>query len=147
MHCFLCFFSLVFLFSMIYMTLFKNDALLDSFQRNLNVSLKQKYASIIKERRTIYYTGFTIGVCISMVIIMFVKMTAIYRVCASVLITMITTYFVYMLYPKSDYMILHLNDAASRKRWLEVYKSMQFHNHMGFLFGIIFVMLLSYGLL
>ena len=57
-------------------------------------------------------------------------------------ITFITHYFYYILSPKSDWMILHLKENQMND-WLNVYKTMQYKYHTGFVIGIISVMILS----
>lgn len=149
MHCFACGISFIFLFSMIYLTLMKNRELLKEFADHLKVDPKliKIYEDIVSERRTIYYQGFLIGLVLSVITLFaFPKMTTIYRVCVSGAITLVVTYFYYILSPKSDYMVLHMEDKEIRAKWLEVYKHMQYHNHLGFLLGIIFTVVFSSGL-
>ena len=50
-----------------------------------------------------------------------------------------------MIYPKSDYMILHLDKKEQRKEWLDIYRKMQLKCHIGFVCGIIAAMLMCYG--
>lgn len=149
MHCLACGISFIFLFSMIYLTLMKNRSLLNEFSDHLKLDpeLIKTYEAIVSERRTIYYQGFLIGLVLSIVALFaFPKMTTLYRVCVSGAITLVVTYFYYILRPKSDYMVLHMEDKETREKWLEVYKHMQYHNHFGFLLGIIFTVLFSSGL-
>ncbi len=68
-----------------------------------------------------------------------------YRVCTATSITFLITYFYYLFKPKSDYMVLHMNDPRLREKWLKVYKHMQFNNHMGFFLGIVFIMTFAAG--
>jgi uncharacterized membrane protein YkgB len=50
-----------------------------------------------------------------------------------------------MLSPKTDYMILHLNEENQRKEWLKINKTMQFKYHIGLLLGIVASMVLAYA--
>ena len=150
MHCLACGISFIFLFSMIYLTLMKNRDLLKDFSDALiqteQPELVQRYESIVSERRTIYYQGFLLGLVLSLItLFVFPKMSTTYRVCVSTAITLVVTYFYYILWPKSDYMVLHMEDKVIREKWLEVYKHMQFHNHLGFLMGLIFTVMFSAG--
>ena len=54
-----------------------------------------------------------------------------------------TNYLYYMLKPKSDWMILYLNDPKQRELWLDIYKTMKQKFHLGFLFGLVAVMMFS----
>jgi uncharacterized membrane protein YkgB len=44
-----------------------------------------------------------------------------------------------MLSPKTDWMLNHIKTNEQNKIWLEMYKTMQFNYHMGFVIGIIAV--------
>ena len=147
MHCYLCAASFIFLFAMVYMTIMKNTTLLDDFKYALRYQgeLQDRYDNIIRERRNIYYQGFTIGIVISILILFLFKMNMTYRVCTATSITFVITYFYYLFKPKSDYMVLHMNDPRLREKWLKVYKHMQFNNHMGFFLGIVFIMIFAAG--
>lgn len=147
MHCYLCAASFIFLFSMVYMTVMKNTELLDDFKYTLRYQgeLQDRYEKIVNERRNIYYQGFIIGVVLSIIVLFLFKMNMTYRICTATSITFIVTYFYYLFRPKSDYMILHMNDPRIREKWLEVYKHMQFNNHMGFFLGIVFIMMFAAG--
>lgn len=147
MHCYLCATSFIFLFSMVYMTVMKNTELLDDFKHTLRYQgeLQDRYEKIVNERRNIYYQGFVMGVVLSIIVLFLFKMNMTYRVCTATSITFIVTYFYYLFRPKSDYMILHMNDPRIREKWLDVYKHMQFNNHMGFFLGIVFIMIFAAG--
>ena len=58
-------------------------------------------------------------------------------------ITLATNYFYYILHPKSDYMILHLEEESQRLIWLKVYRNMQVKYHIGLVLGIIASMFLA----
>ena len=85
MHCYLCAVSFVFLFSMVYMTIMKNRSLLDDFAHALryNMDLQKRYENIVRERRNIYYQGFTLGIIISIIVLLVFKMDTTYRVYTS----------------------------------------------------------------
>jgi hypothetical protein len=51
-------------------------------------------------------------------------------------ITLLTNYLYYMLSPKSDYMVLHLDDQRQRVAWLDIYRGMQVKYHVGLALGI-----------
>tara|TARA_Y100000389_G_scaffold16234_1_gene14311 strand:- start:2292 stop:2699 length:408 start_codon:yes stop_codon:yes gene_type:complete len=117
-----------------------------NFFYTLEPEQKKVYTKIINERKTIYYIGFAIGIIISIILlnlnIKFLKVIKSKReknVCFVVAITFIINYLFYTIYPKSNYMILHLNDKQQVKKWLNVYLSMQLNYHLGFVFGIIAV--------
>lgn len=149
-----CVIALVFLIANIYTILSssrdKNDK--QDFLNVLNDKQKFTYENIIKERKNIYYMGYILGLLLSLLIIFVIrkinknKLNNISLVCLVGSITFITNYLFYILYPKTDYMLLHLNDKKQIEEWLKIYKKMQFKFHMGFVLGIIAVMIFCYGL-
>jgi hypothetical protein len=48
----------------------------------------------------------------------------------------IVQYFYYILYPKSDWILLHLNTDEQKKKWLDIYRVMQRSCHEGVALGI-----------
>jgi hypothetical protein len=147
-----CFIALIFLVANVY-TIFScsNDNYKQEFKNTLTNEQKITYEKIIDERKRIYYYGFILGILLSILFI-FVnnkifkkKLNNISLVCLVGTITFITNYLFYILYPKTDYMLLHLNDKTQIQGWLNIYKKMQFKFHLGFVLGIIAVMILSYG--
>ena len=119
------------------------------FRNTLSKQQKIIYEKIIQERRTIYYQGFLAGLGITLLYLVF--MSSYYKTnimmwknaCIAVVISGFTTYFYYMLSPKSDYMILHLTDNKQREEWFEVYKFMQYNYHLSFIYGLGGVLFLS----
>ena len=108
-----------------------------------------KYLNIIKERRRIYYEGFIFGIILSVLIVGFLyknnknRLTNNVIICTTLTVSMLTNYLYYMLKPKSDWMILYLNDPKQRELWLDIYKTMKQKFHLGFLFGLVAVMMFS----
>lgn len=121
-------------------------ALKDPLFQKLSEKNQQRYLSITKERRNIYFKGFGLGFIISlcsliyMVYIQNKKLRSITKMCLVVAISFTVNYFFYILSPKSDYMVLHLNTPNERMAWLNIYKTMQFNYHLGFVLGLIGMM-------
>lgn len=142
-----CFIAIIFLIANFYtMFMCMNSKEKQNFFNTLEPAQKKVYTKIINERKTIYYTGFAIGIVISIILlnldIKFLKVIKSKReknVCFVVATTFIINYLFYIIYPKSNYMILHLNDKQQVKEWLNIYRSMQLNYHLGFVFGIIAV--------
>jgi len=122
-------------------------------QKDLNNSLDQKqkeaYKKIISERRSIYIKGYLVGIILSIIVILvnlFVfKQNKVNTLCLSVVISSITTYFFYILHPKSKYMIQIIETKEQINNWLNIYKNMQFKFHLSFLIGIISTTLIHYS--
>ena len=64
----------------------------------------------------------------------------------SLIIFYLTTYFSYILHPKTDYMVLHLDSEVQKLEWVKVYKYMQFYYHLSFVLGFIGVSILYTGI-
>jgi hypothetical protein len=152
-----CFIALIFLaaniFTMISCT---NDNYKQEFKNTLSNEQNILYEKIVDERKKIYFMGYGLGILLSVLTIYFNKYLQFLPdiknknyntslVCLVGAITFITNYLFYILYPKSDYMLLHLSDKTQIQGWLEIYKKMQFKFHLGFVLGIIAVMIFSYS--
>jgi hypothetical protein len=151
-----CLFASIFLIANIYM-MFScvNDTNKSEFKNTLTSKQKAIYENIINERKNIYYGGFILGIALSLLALyigenylFFIdkKNKAILpKVCTVATITFITNYFFYILYPKTDYMLLHLTNKAQIEGWLAIYKKMQYKFHFGFVLGIIAITIYAYG--
>jgi hypothetical protein len=144
-----CIIALVFLIANIY-TIFScsnNKELKKNFLNVLNEEQKITYEKIINERKNIYYSGYILGLLLSLIgyfsIKKFTKMkfNKLSLICFVGAITFVTNYLFYILYPKSDYMLLHLNDKKQIQEWLNIYRTMQIKFHIGFVLGILAIMI------
>ena len=116
-----------------------------NFLNTLDNNQKKKYKKIIKERLNIYITGLIISFILTYILTKNMKKSS-YRFCSRIAISIMITHLYYNLYPKSDYMLNHLNNKTQNKAWLEIYKHMKFRCHIGFIFGMISYILIYYGL-
>ena len=152
-NCNLCIIAMVFLVANIYtiVSCTNNNYKLD-FKNLLTKQQNLIYEKIIEERKKIYYYGYIFGIFLSLIIITIlikitkIKINNISIMCIVGTITFVTNYLFYILYPKTDYMLLHLNDKKQIEGWLKIYKYMQFKFHLGFIFGIIAVIIFSYSI-
>ena len=144
-----CMISLVFIISTIYFTLSvdKQDVY-SNYVKNLTDDQLVKYKKIVNERKNISMRGYLLGLALSICLILLnyklLKLDYKLTTCVVGAVTFLTHYFYYILSPKSDWMILHLKEEQM-KDWLYVYRKMQFNYHLGFVVGIISVMLLSFS--
>ena len=150
-----CMFASVFLIANIY-TMFScsNDNRKQEFKNTLTKEQQVLYEKIIDERKKIYYGGFLLGIVLSFIAVYFgnkllfsknSKSSSLPKICMIASITFVTNYLFYILYPKTDYMLLHLNDKTQIQGWLNIYKKMQFKFHLGFILGIVAVIIYAYG--
>ena len=148
-----CSIGLMFLIANLYVT-FTADKTKQKqeFYNTLSEDKIEKYESIIKERRGIYLKGYGLGLILAFISLFLYekfggndKRKGLNKICFIGGITLLVNYFYYMLSPKTDYMVLHLNEENQRKKWLNINKTMQFKYHIGLLLGIIASMVLSYS--
>ena len=141
-----CIVAIVFIVAMIF-TMYGSDKIkaIQDFRRILTPLQNEIYTKIANERRKIYFIGFGLGLLLSFI---FLLWNSILRsgsrqfnrsstICIVGAITFTTNYFYYMLAPKSDWMILHIEGETQKKAWLHIYKKMQYSYHIGALFGLI----------
>ncbi len=147
-----CMISAVFVIGMIYFyNATDKSEITKRYKEILSPKLRERYERITNERRNISYYGYVLGVLISLVIIFYnlkikgVKMNTISLVCTVMATAFLTNYFYYMLSPKSDWMLNHVDNQEEVKAWLQMYRSMQYNYHMGMALGIIAVGVLAYA--
>ena len=147
-----CFIAAVFLIAMIYFNISTlNSEVVKKYKESLSPDLKMLYDKIAKERLSISMSGYILGLFFSIIIIFY--NTKIKRnhlstkslVCIVIATSFLTHYFYYMLSPKSDWMLNHLNTPEENKAWLEMYREMQYSYHLGFVLGIIAVGMLAFA--
>ncbi len=106
--------------------------------------LDKKYDEIITERRNHYLIGLILGAIISIIVIKnIININKYTRITLFLAITLGTAVLLYMVLPKSDYMLNHLKTPEENKKWLEVYKTMKSRYYIGFVLGIIGALLLG----
>jgi glucan phosphoethanolaminetransferase (alkaline phosphatase superfamily) len=113
------------------------------YKQTLTTDLQKRYDRISKERRNISYAGYLLGFVFSLFVLyynFYIKKERFANtslVCIVVATMFITNYFFYMLYPKSDWMLDHVNHPEQVKAWLQMYKAMGFYYHAGLALGLI----------
>jgi hypothetical protein len=146
-----CSMSLIFLFSMLYMTFtIDKDAITENLVKHFNDEQIDYYKHVIKERTVIYLTGFGIGLVSSLVLLFALKnklkLNPWIITCTCVSVSYIVMYFYYTLSPKMDLMVVQLDKKEARLAWQEYYTTMKNKYHISMLLGFIFVSLLNNGL-
>jgi hypothetical protein len=147
-----CFIALVIVVAMIIMSMMVyNDPFIKSYSDNFPDDIKQEYNRIVSERHTIFYTGYLIGVVLSIFAIIFGinilkrKMSISMMICFTIVLSSVVNYLYYVMAPKSNYMVNILKTDEQRSDWLKVYKSMQFYFHGSFVLGAIAVGVFTYA--
>ena len=148
-----CTIAFVFLVSNLYMILRQDKTLDNKLLKTLDENQRQVYKNIVKERLDIYLKGFAIGLVLALLIIIInyqmslkTRLSRATLLCFVLAVSFLFQYFYYILAPKRTYMLLHLTNEEQKVEWLKVYRAMQVKCHTGFVFGLIFVGFLCYGL-
>lgn len=147
-----CIISTIFLIGMIYFyNITDKTEIVKHYKDQLPSDLVKKYENISKERRYISYYGYILGFILSLLIIFYNlkikrnKLNIFSLVCTVMATCLLTNYFYYILSPKTDWMLNHLNDKEQIKAWLQMYRAMQFNYHTGLVLGIISVGILAFA--
>ena len=141
-----CLISIGLIISMIY---FYNASyrspIVRTYRSQLSKELQNTYDNIVQERRSISTNGYIIGLLISALVILYNqtisenKMEISSLVCLVIVISFFTNYFYYILSPKSDWILNHIENKEQSKLWLEMYRTMQYNYHFGMVLGILAV--------
>ena len=147
-----CFVAILFLITNIYVMLTMDcKDTRDRFYNILNNNQQQIYEKIIEERKNIYFSGYGIGIVISILVILINKyifnkrMNNGMMVCCVGAISFTINYLYYILIPTSTYMIKHLNNQQQIEEWLKINRSMQVKYHIGLLLGIVAIMVFAFA--
>jgi hypothetical protein len=125
--------------------------IVQEYKKQLPSNLQNLYEKISAERLRLNYYGYTLGLVLSLIIILYNytskrnKLTTTSLVCLVIVVSFFTNYFYYILSPKSTYMLNHINSPEQTKAWLTVYKTMQFNYHFGFVIGVVAVGVLAFA--
>ena len=138
-----CMISAVFIIGMIF---FYNrtdkSVIVKEYKSKLSNDLQQRYDRISKERMMISYQGYVLGFILSMFIIVYnrkkgINMSNSSLACTLIATCFLTNYFYYMLHPKSDWMLNHMDTQEEVNAWLQMYREMQYNYHAGLVLGIL----------
>ena len=117
----------------------------DNFLETLNHKQKVKYKEIIYERLKIYIFGMILGLFLG-ILYLYTYSEDKFKVCKFIAIIMSTKLIFYYFYPKSDYMLYHLQTKEQVKAWTDVYKSYKNAWKYSLIVSFISYILISYGL-
>jgi len=147
-----CSISAIFIIAMIYFyNMTDKSKIVKHYKEKLPRDLQNLYDKLSRERMMISYQGYILGFIISLFIILYnyfykiKKLSTVSMVCIVLATSFLTNYFYYILHPKSDWMLNHINNSEQTKAWLIMYREMQFNYHMGLVIGILGVGILAFA--
>lgn len=147
-----CMISTIFIIAMIYFyNITDKTQIVQHYKEILSTDLKKRYEKITEERKRISYYGYVLGLILSLFIIYYNikikrnKLNSMSLVCIVMATCFLTNYFYYILTPKTDWMLNHVHNQEQVKAWLHMYRDMQFHYHLGIVFGIIAVGIFAFA--
>lgn len=147
-----CAISAIFIIGMIYFYNMTNKSkIVKAYKEKMPPDLQKRYETISNERMRISYQGYILGFILSLFVIFYnykfkgSKLSNTSLVCTVIAVSFITNYFYYMLSPKSDWMLNHMNSQDQVKGWLLMYREMQFNYHAGLALGIIAVGVMAFA--
>jgi uncharacterized protein YacL len=144
--------SAVFIIGMIYFYNMTNKSeIVKHYKEKLPSDLQKRYENISEERKKISIHGYILGLVFSLFIIFYnlklkgQRLNTTSLVCTVMATCFLTNYFYYMLSPKSDWMLNHINNPEQVKGWLLMYREMSYNYHAGLALGIIGVGILAFA--
>ena len=147
-----CMISVIFLIGMIYFyNISDKSEIVNNYKSSLSSDLQKRYDKISEERRMISYKGYVLGFILSLGIIFYnlkikgQKLGTTSLVCIVLATAFVTNYFYYIIHPKSDWMLNHIQNKQEVRAWLQMYREMQYNYHMGLVLGIIAVGILAFA--
>lgn len=145
-----CLISVVFFVSALFKLMTMDKEMYDKgFSKTLSSEQLSKYKNIVEERKNISLRGYGLGFALAIGIIVFnmsmkkEKLTKMSMICTTASTVFIVQYLYYILAPKSDWILLHLNTQEQKERWLDIYRTMQYNCHLSVALGIIAAAALS----
>lgn len=132
-----------------------DSSIKSDFYNNLDVGKQQIYKSIIQERTMIYMKSVFVALMSALSYMYLIprgnffkpkNMSKFSIVALSIVLFYVVSYQMYILYPKTDYMMLHLDSENEKLAWLKVYRNMQYNFHLSFVLGFIGVCILFIGI-
>jgi hypothetical protein len=140
----ICSVAVVFLLSSIFMMFLKDEKLFTNFMNTLNDDQKNIYFKIIKERTMLYVGGMILGLLLGFIYLSMNKKTGL-NICAFITIIFITQIVFYKVYPKSTYMLYHLDRSEQVSAWTDIYTYMKKIYMLSFFMAIVSYVLIGYS--
>ena len=138
----ICSVAIVILLSSIFMMFLKDHNLFLKFMNTLNNKQKEIYKRIIQERFLLYFGGMLLGIFLGLLYLYYSKKSD-RSICIFIVIVFLTKMIFYKGYPKSTYMLYHLDNPEQVAAWTDIYRYMKKIWMLSFVFAIISYILLG----
>lgn len=126
----------------------KNSKTYVNFNNLLNEEQKGKMKEIVKMRLKIFLISMIIGVFTGYVLTSMLSISnEVQRLCLFLTITLVVNTISYIVWPKGDYMIYHLDSVEQKKAWFDIYNEMKLKKIVGMTLGVVAYYVLGKGLL
>ncbi len=113
----------------------------NDFRNSLDSKQKELYLKIVRERSNIFILSLNVSMTLSIIIIALLfrgkKIDPVNTTCFFVASMLSLTTLCYLIYPKSDYMIKHLNNPQQRFYWLRISNSFKKAKNYALVFSIL----------
>ena len=108
------------------------------FNETLTLEQQKLYKNITMERLRIYIEGMILGLITGLfgVSLLPKKVDNASKVCLFVIVCLLINMVYYRMYPKSNYMVKHLNTPEQKEAWLAIYKEMKYRHLFGMILGL-----------
>lgn len=107
-----------------------NKIYMKKFEESLDSSQTEIYQEIKEERLFIYIIATVVGTIVGLFI-------STKNVCMGVAIALTLQTMIYLIWPKSKYMLEHVNKPEQSKLWITKYKHMSVIGYIGIVLGLI----------
>jgi len=107
-----------------------NKIYMKKFEESLDSSQTEIYQEIKEERLFIYIVATVVGTIVGLFI-------STKNVCMGVAIALTLQTMIYLIWPKSKYMLEHVNKPEQSKLWITKYKHMSVIGYIGIVLGLI----------
>lgn len=111
-------------------TMMMNRQYMQDFEDSLDKSQKQIYAEIKKERLTIYLIATVIAITIGFLV-------SKNNTCLGVASALSLQMLIYLVWPKSKYMLDHVKKPKQSSLWIQKYKHMSTLGYVGMIVGLL----------
>lgn len=142
-----CLLSSILILGSIFICCFPNrQKIMTDFMNLLDENQKKEYTKIVEMRKNIYLRSLVSSVVISTILCLVGLKEKTFRInnfCVFLALVFSFKTLFYLLSKKSSYIITKLHNEKQRIAWLEIYKNMQFHYHLGILVGLLGVLIIS----